>query len=285
MRWKIPAGALLALALLVPSAPAAARSAAAANQTFCRVATYTDLRALVTIDLDTASDTEVDLLANQLQSAAKADKLTTLPGRLQTGLDGSAEDLRAFLRTGLWSSWYTDLRVATAQSLTDATPHVDEAAQAALDAETRDALFTYLNHGRYIAYALDSGSLKEFTDFRARVTFDLDTATDLQVLLLANQLHSASKKDRLTTLPGLLQERLDGTVEDLRAFLKTDLWTSWYIDLRVATGRTLRSAGPLAHEAAQVALGAETTDALFTYLNHGLYVARALESCTASPSA
>ncbi|MEU7750300.1 ALF repeat-containing protein [Micromonospora sp. NPDC049101] len=285
MRLKIAAGILLALALLAPatSAVAQTRSLGAAEAS-CQAIVYTDIRELVTIDLDTASDTEVRVLANQIMAAAVRDSLTTLPGRIQAGLDGTAGDLRAFLKAGLWVSWTTDLRIAANRTMPKGGENVRAAAQVALDNGTIDALLTYLNHGLYIARALDAGSLKLFTDVRELVTVDLDIASDTEVRVLANQIMAAAVRDSLTTLPGRIQVGLDGTAGDLRAFLKTGLWVSWTTDLRIAANQTMPKGGENVRAAAQVALDDGTIDALLTYLNHGLYVARALD-CAYQPAA
>ncbi|WP_410812206.1 hypothetical protein [Micromonospora sp. 067-2] len=245
---------------------------------------YTDIRELVTVDLDTASDTEVRVLANQILAAATANSLTTLPGRIQARLDGSAKDLRAFLKTNLQTSWSTDLRIAVNRTMPNAGVNVQAAAQAALDNGTIDALLAYLNHGLYIARALDSGSLKLYTDIRPLVTVDLDTASDTEVRVLANQILAAATANSLTTLPGRIQARLDGSAKDLRAFLKTNLQTSWSTDLRIAVNRTMPNAGVNVQAAAQAALDNGTIDVLLAYLNHGLYIARALD-CTSQPAA
>ncbi|MFG1842832.1 ALF repeat-containing protein [Micromonospora sp. NPDC049175] len=285
MRLKIAAGVLLALAFLAPATSAVAQTRSTVlTETSCQATVYTDIRELVTVDLDTASDTEVRVLANQIMAAAVRDSLTTLPGRIQAGLDGTADDLRAFLKTGLRISWTTDLRIAANRTMPNAGDNVRAAAQVALDNGTIDALLTYLNHGLYIARALDAGSLKLFADIRELVTVDLDTASDTEVRVLANQIMAAAVRDSLTTLPGRIQAGLDGTADDLRAFLKTGLRISWTTDLRIAANRTMPNAGDNVRAAAQVALDNGTIDALLTYLNHGLYVARALD-CVYQPAA
>lgn len=74
MRWKIPAGIVLALALLIPAAPAAAHDASSGlDATTCQAVVYADVRELVTIDLDTASDTEVPYLNHGLYFARALD--------------------------------------------------------------------------------------------------------------------------------------------------------------------------------------------------------------------
>jgi hypothetical protein len=260
MRWKIPAGVLVTLALLIPAVSAVAQAESSGLH-------------------ETSSDTDVRVLANQILAAAKADSLTTLPGRLQARLDGTADDLRAFLKTKLQTAWSIDLRIAVNQTMTNAGSNVKAAAQEALDNGTVDASLAYLNDGLYVARALDSGSFKAYADIRELVTIDLDAASDTDVRVLANQILAAAKADLLTTLPGRLQARLDGTADDLRAFLKTKLQTAWSIDLRIAVNQTMTNAGSNVKAAAQEALDNGTVDASLAYLNHGLYLARALD-CT-----
>jgi hypothetical protein len=161
MRWSIPAGALVALALLVPAAPAAVAQTRPPVLYGCQPAerkVYQDIRQLVTINLDTASDTDVRVLANQLVSVARAESLTTLFVRLQERLDGTVADLRAFLKTNLEGVWSIDLRIAVDQTLPGAGRNVTTAAQAALDDGTIDVLLAYLNNGQYVARALDCPS-------------------------------------------------------------------------------------------------------------------------------
>ncbi|WP_433064817.1 ALF repeat-containing protein [Dactylosporangium sp. CS-033363] len=273
MRWKIPAGVVLTLALLAPAA--AAPSAASAATTCPTVFVYADFRSLVTIDLDTASDTEVRLLANQLQAEAKAEKLTTSPGRFQTALDGTPENLRTYLKSGWQGSWRIDLRVAVNQTMAAGGPNVKAAAQVVLDNGTVEAFLAFQNDGRYLARAADNGNLKLFADLRSLVTIDLDTASDVEVRLLANQLQAEAKAEKLTTLPGRLQTALDGTAEGLRTFLKSGWQVPWQIDLRVAVNQAMAAGGPNVKAAAQVALDDGTRDVFLAFLNHGLYVARA----------
>ena len=158
MRWKIPTSLFLALALLIPAAPAVARTDSRSDEPTCRTVVYADVRELVTIDLDTASDTDVRVVANQILAAAVADSLTTLPGRMQARLGGTAEDLRAFLRTRLQVVWSTDLRIAVNQTVADAGPNVRAAAQETLDTDSVDGYLAYLNGGLYVARALDCTS-------------------------------------------------------------------------------------------------------------------------------
>jgi len=285
MRWRITAGVLLTLALLIPASSAVARAGSPGiSDTTCRTVLHADLRERVTIDLDTASDTAVRLLANQIMSVAVAESLTTLPGRIQARLDGTADDLRAFLKTGLQSSWLTDLRVAAVQTLSTGGANVKAAAQVALDTGTADALLAYLNHGLFIARAQDSGSFKSYADIRALVTIDLDTASDTAVRVLANQIMAVALAERLTLLPSRIQARLDGTPDDLRAYLKTRLPGNWSSDLRIAVNRTVSTGGASVQAAAQAALDNGTVDAFLSYLNDGLYVARALD-CVPQPGA
>ncbi|MDP9794928.1 LPXTG-motif cell wall-anchored protein [Catenuloplanes nepalensis] len=158
MRWKMSAGVLVALAFLIPAAPAAAQAAQpgldAACQTVERKA-YTDIRKLVTIDLDTATDVEVRVLANQIMSAAKAETLPILTGAVQERLDGTEDELRAFLKEDAQKAWSVDLRVSVTRTLTDAGTNVEAVAQETLRGEGIDAYLTYLNDGLYSARALD----------------------------------------------------------------------------------------------------------------------------------
>jgi LPXTG-motif cell wall-anchored protein len=161
VRSRITAGVLLSLALLVPAAPAAAHTASPGLNEACQTVerkVYKDIRQLVTIDLDTASNIKVRLLANQIMAAAKANSLTNLPGRMQERLDGTADDLRAFLKTTVWTVWSTDLRLAVDQTTTGAGANVKAAAQTTLDEGTIDALLAYLNDGLYVARARDCAS-------------------------------------------------------------------------------------------------------------------------------
>jgi hypothetical protein len=161
MRWSVPAGVLMALAFLVPAAQAVAESGSPGLNQACQPVerkVYKDIRELVTIDLDTASDTDVRVLANQILSVASAESLTGLPTRIQERLDGTAADLRAFLKTKLLTAWNVDLRVAVVQTLPGAGPHVNAAAQTVLDNPSIDGYLAYLNDGLYVARALDCAS-------------------------------------------------------------------------------------------------------------------------------
>jgi LPXTG-motif cell wall-anchored protein len=161
MRWKIPAGALLALAFLIPAAPAVAQTESPGPNEACQTVerkVYKDIRELVTIDLDTATDVEVRVLANQILSAANADSLPVLPQAIQQRLDGTADDLRAFLKADVQKAWTLALRVTVVRTLTDAGTHVQAAAQTALDDATIDAYLTYLNKTLYVARAQDCAS-------------------------------------------------------------------------------------------------------------------------------
>ncbi|MET7836225.1 PT domain-containing protein [Micromonospora sediminicola] len=161
MRWKISAGVLMALAFLIPAAPAAARVGTPGLDAACQTVereVFKDLREFVTIDLDTASNTEVRLLANQILAEANRESLPVLPRALQERLDGTADDLRAFLKTGMQRAWSTDLRVSVARTLVDAGVNVQAAAQKVLDAPSVDAYLAYLNDGVYVARELDCAS-------------------------------------------------------------------------------------------------------------------------------
>lgn len=162
MRWSVPAGVLMALALLVPAAQAVAETGSPGLNQACQTIerrVYKDIPKLVTIDLDTASDSQVRVLANQILSEARAESLGNMPRSIQERLDGTADDLRAFLKTTLLRVWTGDLRLAVDQTFTTAGPHEKAAAQAVLDAPTTtDGYLAYLNDGMYVARALDCAS-------------------------------------------------------------------------------------------------------------------------------
>jgi hypothetical protein len=156
MRWKMPAGVMLAVALLIPAAPAMAQSGtpktAAAT---CQTITYVDIRTLIPADLDAATDTRVRIAATQILNAATTEKLTYLPGQVQQALDSTSVDLRAFLRTRVQPVWMTDLRIAANQALAKGGPNVQTAAQTALDTDTADGFMAFFNHELYRARARD----------------------------------------------------------------------------------------------------------------------------------
>jgi LPXTG-motif cell wall-anchored protein len=161
MRSRIAAGGLLVLALLIPAAPAMAHTGSPGLTEACQTVerkTYKDLRTLLTIDLDAASVTDVRLLANQIHAAAKTNSLSTLPGKIQERLNGTADDLRAFLKTNLLAAWSIDLRIAVNQTMPNAGAAVQKAAQKALNDATVDAYLAYLNNGLYDARAIDCAS-------------------------------------------------------------------------------------------------------------------------------
>ncbi|WP_328652439.1 LPXTG cell wall anchor domain-containing protein [Micromonospora sp. NBC_00330] len=161
MRWKFPAGALLALAFLIPAAPAVAHIESPGLNEACQTVerkVYKDIRELVTIDLDTATDQEVRVLAAQILSAANADELPVLPGAIQDALKGTEDELRAFLKTGVQNAWSVALRISVVRTLTDAGTNVEAAAQKVLGEATVDAYLAYLNDGLYAARELDCAS-------------------------------------------------------------------------------------------------------------------------------
>src|SRR5689334_2659731 len=99
MRRKLSAGVLMALALLIPAAPAAAQAAAPGLDAACQTVErklFRDIRELVTIDLDTATEDDLQVLGTQILTAAKAESLPVLPGAMQERLSGTEADLRAF---------------------------------------------------------------------------------------------------------------------------------------------------------------------------------------------
>ncbi|MDG4807390.1 LPXTG cell wall anchor domain-containing protein [Micromonospora sp. WMMD1120] len=161
MRWKFPAGALIALALFIPAAPAAAQAAAPGLDAACQTVerkVYTDIRELVTIDLDTASTTELRVLTSQILHRANVESLPVLPDVIQKELDGTPEELREFLKSDMEKAWAVALRVSVVRTLTDAGPHVEEAAQKVLGTSSVDTYLAYLNNGLYEARALDCKS-------------------------------------------------------------------------------------------------------------------------------
>jgi LPXTG-motif cell wall-anchored protein len=161
MRWKLSAGVLLALAFLIPATPALAQTGPTGLNEACQTVerkVYKDIRKLVTIDLDNATDVQVRILANQILFEADAESLPTVPRAVQERLDGTVDDLRTFLKSGLQQAWKTDLRVSAVRTLTGAGANVSAAASKALDDGAIDALLAYLNDGLYAARALDCAS-------------------------------------------------------------------------------------------------------------------------------
>jgi hypothetical protein len=161
MRWKIPAGVVMALALLIPAAPAVAQTGSPGLNEACQTVerrVYQDIRELVTIDLDTAHIAYVRILAAQILAEANANSFPALNLALQQALNGPSDDLRAFLKTGMWGAWLTDLRISVARTMVGAGPNVIAAAQPALQVGTFDALLAYLNNGLYDARELDCAS-------------------------------------------------------------------------------------------------------------------------------
>jgi len=161
MRRKISAGVLMALVLLVPAAPAAAQAEAPGPNAACQTVErklYKDIRELVTVDLDTANETEIRVVALRILSVARDESLPVLPRAIQERLDGTLEDLRAFLKQGMQNAWTIDLRVSVDQTVSGSGPNVRAAAQKVLDDGTIDAFLAYLNEGLYAARALDCAS-------------------------------------------------------------------------------------------------------------------------------
>ena len=161
MRWKISAGVLMALAFVIPAAPAVAQTGPLRLDNACQTTERTvfkDIRELITIDLDTATDVEVRVLAVQILSVATAESLPVLPPAMQQRLDGTADDLRAFLKADWQNAWSTDLRISVGRTLTGAGANVQAAAQKTLGAGTIEAYLAYLNDGLYAARALDCAS-------------------------------------------------------------------------------------------------------------------------------
>ncbi|NYH44550.1 LPXTG-motif cell wall-anchored protein [Micromonospora jinlongensis] len=162
MRWKVPAGALLALAFLIPAAPAMAQVESPGLNAACQTVerkVHKDIRKLLAaIDLDTATTVQLRVLTAQILADANANKFPVLPGVIQKRLDGTTDDLRAFLKTDVQKAWLTDLRISVVRTLTDAGPNVKAATQKVLDEGEIDAYLAYLNDGLYAARALDCAS-------------------------------------------------------------------------------------------------------------------------------
>ncbi|MEU7572878.1 LPXTG cell wall anchor domain-containing protein [Micromonospora sp. NPDC049240] len=158
MRWKLSAGVLVALAFLIPAAPAAAQAQVPGLDPACQTIerkVYKDFRELITIDVGTATNAELRLLAYRLLAEAQAESLLVLPKAIEDRLNGTADDLRAFLKSDVQGRWQTDLRVKTNQAMTGAGPNVRAATQKALDDGSIDVLLAFLNTGLYDARALD----------------------------------------------------------------------------------------------------------------------------------
>ncbi|MEV4277184.1 LPXTG cell wall anchor domain-containing protein [Actinoplanes xinjiangensis] len=161
MLKKISAGALLALVLLIPAAPASAETETPVLNEACETVEpkiFTDIRELITIDLDTANVAQLRIVAYRILDAAKADSLPVLPGEIEKILRGTEEDLRAFLKKGVLSTWTHDLRISVGWTMTNAGTNVKAAANKALDGDSFEATLAYLNKGLYAARALDCAS-------------------------------------------------------------------------------------------------------------------------------
>ncbi|WP_033776795.1 LPXTG cell wall anchor domain-containing protein [Salinispora cortesiana] len=158
MRGKILAGALMALAFVIPATPAAAQTPPLGLDETCQMVerkVYKDIRELVTIDPDTAHYGKVRLLAFRLLEAANDHSFVATPRALQTALSGSEDDLRTFLKTGIEGSWSIDLRIKVNQAMAAGGTNVDEAAQEVLHTSSMDAYLAFLNDGLYAARELD----------------------------------------------------------------------------------------------------------------------------------
>ena len=158
MRLKALFGVVTALVFLIPAAPAAAQAAAPGLSETCQTIerrVYKDLRTIINIDPDTASVNEVRLRVVQILSEARAESLPVLPDAAEDALDGSIDDLRAFLKTGMQITWTDDLRVLVMQSLSVGGANVRAAAGKAMDSNTIEILLAHLNDGLYVARELD----------------------------------------------------------------------------------------------------------------------------------
>ncbi|MCO8276795.1 LPXTG cell wall anchor domain-containing protein [Actinoplanes sp. TRM 88003] len=161
MRGKMVAGVVMALAFVIPAAPAVAQAAAPGLDQACQTVerkTYRDIRDLIKIDLDTASEQDLEVLAGQVLTVARNESLPVLPDAIEDKLDGGDEaDLRAFLKVGVLQAWEVALRVSVVRTLTGAGPNVQAATQKVLDTPDAgvDVYRAYLNEGVYEARALD----------------------------------------------------------------------------------------------------------------------------------
>lgn len=160
MRWKIPIGVLSVIALLIPAPSAVAQTGSRLDEATCQEVVYTDIRELFTIDVDTASDIEVRMLVGRIDSVARAELLVDLHAAAQSVLTGDDPgELREFLRTTWRIAWAIDLRITVGRvhSDPDSGPIVRAAANDVLrNGETLDDFLTFLNHGLYVARALDA---------------------------------------------------------------------------------------------------------------------------------
>jgi len=159
MRGKLAAGVTMALVFLIPAAPALAEGGPTGLDAACHTVerkVYKDIPKLVTIDLGTADDGQVRMLADQIMNEAKlVESLPALPDALQKAMDGTPDDLRTFLKTDLQKAWTLALRVSMVQTLTGAGTHVKAATQELLDHGSADTYLAYLNDGLYAARVLD----------------------------------------------------------------------------------------------------------------------------------
>ncbi|MFF5080989.1 LPXTG cell wall anchor domain-containing protein [Actinoplanes sp. NPDC000266] len=160
MRGKMAAGVLMALALLIPAAPAMAQAEPPVLGADCQTVerkVFKDVRQLFTIDLDTATDSEVRLLAYRILDATES--LPVLPPALQKKMGGTPEELRAFLKNDWKAAWSHDLRISIGRTMPeDAGANVKAAANKTLDSDSVDVYLAYLNEGLYAARALDCAS-------------------------------------------------------------------------------------------------------------------------------
>ena len=161
MRWKFPAGALLALAFLIPAAPAVAHTESPGLNEACQTVerkVYKDIRKLVTIDLDTATDQEVRVLACPDPVRGERRRVARSAGRHSGCAEGHRGRAPRILKTGVQNAWSVALRITVVRTLTDAGTNVEAAAQKVLGEATVDAYLAYLNDGLYAARELDCAS-------------------------------------------------------------------------------------------------------------------------------
>ncbi|MEU8079284.1 LPXTG cell wall anchor domain-containing protein [Catellatospora citrea] len=214
MRWKVLAGAVVALAWLAPAVPAAANEPAQIGLSqaceLARPMSYPDLEPLLDVDVDAMTDGEVRVKVNQVLSASK-DIYALVTVAAQDALDGRKEgpekDTRDFLTSVAQSRWYTDVRLLTNQTMAAGGPAVKEAANKVLGDDTIAAMLGYLNEGQHAARAQDYRDLVTEAKRtggpevgKAATTALAGTFEDLRVFLCSGW-RAAHNKDQAAVTP------------------------------------------------------------------------------------
>lgn len=214
MRWRMLAGAAIALAWLAPAAPAAANEPAHIGLSqACKLGqpvSYPDLRPLLDVDVDAMTDTEVRVRVNQVLSAGKG-FYGLVAGAAQDALDGKKEgpekDTRDFLTSGAESRWYTDVRLLTNQTMAAGGPAVKEAANKVLADDTIAGMLGFLNDGQHTARTQDYRNLVTEAKStsgpevgKAATAALAGTFEDLRVFLCSGWA-AAHAKDQVTVTP------------------------------------------------------------------------------------